>query len=62
MAAIVMEVESYKKLKNEYMFYKSTFYHTRRWERIKAMFIVSGVSFVAGALLMLQLVANAMGI
>lgn len=64
MAAIYLRrsrvTKNYKKKK--YMYYTSSFYSTKKWHRIRNMFIVSGISFAGGALLVLQLVAHAMGI
>lgn len=44
------------------MYYASSFYHTRKWQRIKALAITASVAFVVGAFAMLHVIAYAVGV
>lgn len=44
------------------MYYTSTFYNTRKWQRIKTLIITSGVSFAVGAFAMLHVIAFQVGV
>lgn len=57
-----IKVEVTKNYKMNCMYYVSSFYHTRKWQRIKALAITAGVSFGIGAFAMLHVIAYAVGV